>query len=168
MILNNHMSYVMHNDLFLKGIWCGCRTLKLPVLDFFFLTVLEAMSAWAGDVQQQMEKRGAVVIAGPYYLFGVWCTILCHWRGASGLAFSRSNPVYVHYSSPGNQGESRPVCWYRSGLCWKVSPEMDTSAGEVQLFSLSWVYLKLRVTKLIRLVWHLELTCSEAQLLADW
>lgn len=45
----------------------------------------------AGDVQQQMEKRGAVVIAGPYYLVGVWSTFLCLWREASGLASSGSN-----------------------------------------------------------------------------
>lgn len=42
-----------------------------------------------------MEKRGAVVVAGPYCLVGVWGTFLCLWREASGLALSRSNLCFM-------------------------------------------------------------------------
>lgn len=127
-VLNNHMSYVRQHDFFLKGICSGCRTLKLPDLYLVFLTM-----CWRPCLHEQAMcssrwKRGAVVIAGPYYLVGVWNTFLWHWREASDLVSSRSNLVYMHCGSPGNQGESRPPCWYRGGLCWKVSSEMDTSA----------------------------------------
>lgn len=90
--------------------------------------MLKATSTWADDLEQQkqMERMRAVVLADPYDPVGVGVHLVCSWRGASGLASSKSNLVCVHRSSPGDWGKlmaQANVLIQKWPSCCKVSPE---------------------------------------------